>query len=143
MNKKLLYIILAVITVIILYIVFRKPETPEEKIVRIEKVRREAYDFAVKCGKVKTPKLRYEDIIWVVMPGRVMNYKATDGSIDLLGFFSQNDSTIYVPEWKESTFWVLAHESMHAIGHIYPYEVGDKGHPDFPFRECNLRADQH
>ena len=135
MNKKLLYIILAVVSVIILYLVFRKPETPEEKVVRIEQLRREAYDFAVSCSRVKEPKLKFEDIGWIVMPGHKLAISAIDGVIDLSGYFSPNDSTIYVPELREDTFWILAHESMHAIGF--------RGHPDFPFKECNLLASQH
>jgi hypothetical protein len=132
--KKIISVIILVVLFLVVFFLIYKGETPEAKALRIEKQRHDAYDYAVKCSGV-TPELKYEDITWIVLPGSTIRYDAVDGSINLAGYYSPKDSAIYVPEVYESRFWILAHESMHAIGF--------RGHPDEPFRRCRLLYEQN
>lgn len=134
MNRKFIWFIIALLVFLFLIIINYEKETPEQKAARIETVRKDAYDYAVRCSG-RVPALRYKDITWITMPGRTMRYDAVDGSINLDGYFSPTDSVIYVAELYETRFWVLAHESMHAIG--------VHGHPDEPFRRCKLLSEQN
>lgn len=137
MIKKFLYFIIAVFIIAALILMYkvRANETPEQKQAGLDKVREEAYYYALSCSRNKNPDLKFKQINWVVVPGSKLHIQALDGSIDLAGYFSPNDSTIYIPETKEAVFWILAHESLHAIGY--------RGHDDFPFKACNLAAEQH
>jgi hypothetical protein len=132
--KKIISVIILIVLAILFFVFIYKPETPEQKQARIDMTRRKAYDYAVKCSNVK-PELKYQDITWIVVPGRTLEVYAEDGFIELAGYFNPADSVIYVAGVHDDTFWVLAHESMHAIGF--------RGHPDEPFRRCRLLAEQH
>jgi hypothetical protein len=135
MNKRTIIIIVTLaLLALLVYILTSEPETEEDKSIRLDKARREAYAYAVKCSGV-TPELQYKDITWIVIPGNKIRYNAIDGHIDLAGYFSPSDSVIYVASLYDDTFWVLAHESMHAIGF--------RGHPEEPFERCKLLAKQN
>lgn len=112
------------------------PDMTAEEVARLEPFRRDAYNEAIRCSDTKTPELRYEDIAWVVIPENRIHIVASDGRLDLGGYFSPNDSVIYLPYPNRDKRWVLVHESLHAIGY--------RGHPDIPFRfPCRVMADQH
>lgn len=112
------------------------PEMTAEETTRLTPFRRDAYYQALRCSGVETPALDFEDIQWVVIPERNIHIVASDGELYLGGYFSVDDSVIYVPYPNRDKQWVLIHESLHAIGY--------RGHPDFPFRyPCRVMADQH
>lgn len=137
MKKSLLYIAITII-VIILFIWFDKSltrMTPESEYERLTELRREAYNYAVECSNTSIPKVKFEDISWVVVPGNQIRFDAIDGTAYLVGYYSVKDTTIYVSDLHRETFWVLAHEALHAIGYI--------GHPVIPFRTCRLQNDQN
>lgn len=137
MNKTrwlLLVGIIAFVVIVVLGTCFDKT-TPESELARVTQLRHDAYDYAVKCSKTETPLVKFEDITWIVMPGREMQIKAVDGTAYLRGYYSVRDTVVYVTDAYKETFWVLAHESLHAIGYI--------GHPVVPFRTCGLDSDQN
>lgn len=102
----------------------------------VTEFRQSAYEDAIKCTDVFSPKLKFADITWVVLPSSAMKFQAIEGTVKLKGYFSVTDSTIYVPYNERFTRWVNVHESMHAIGYI--------GHPNNPFRwPCYVMPDQH
>jgi hypothetical protein len=99
-------------------------------------VRSAAYTYAVTCSNTKTPVLSFEDVKWELTPGSILRFPSMEGRVlELKGWFNPRDSTIYIPFTERNTFWILAHESLHAIGYI--------GHPATPFRTCRLMADQN
>lgn len=101
----------------------------------VEEVRKEAYDYAVKCAEIDSPRVKFEDIQWVSMPGSHFKIQAEDGSAYFLGWTDVKDSAIYVAETEQETFWVNSHEVLHVLGFI--------NHPYFPFRTCGLMEDQN
>ena len=108
----------------------------ERELVQIEKIRRDAYDYAVSCSKTSQPALKFEDIIWELTPGDKLIIPTVEGkNVVLIGWFNPRNSTIYIPFDKRELFWLHAHESMHAIGY--------SGHPYIPFRSCLLMVDQN
>jgi len=131
-SKKLLIVLGTLFLIWFIYtIITFKPLTDEERQAR----RLEAYNYAVECSGTKEPKLKFEEIKWFIVPGNSITYKATDGIAVLDGYFQISDNTIWMPSGKKDVFWIMAHESLHAIGYI--------GHPDHPFRTCRLMADQN
>lgn len=119
--------------------IFKSQETyrelTAEETLTINNIRRQAYDYAVECSGVKRPLLKYEQIYWALTSGSVITIEATDGTGKFKGYFSPKDSTIYIPFMERETFWIAAHESLHALGYM--------GHPDVPFRTpCALMPDQ-
>jgi hypothetical protein len=137
-RAKLILVLTAIILIVLIVIFGSKPYpeiTPEEN-TKLEVIRRRAYNDAVECSNTKQPKLKYEDIYWVVIPSSKLRVQAVDGSIDLAGFFNPTDSAIYLPYPSRNKRWILVHESLHAIGYL--------GHPDFPFRQpCGVMSDQN
>lgn len=133
MNTKKILILLGTLFLVwfIYTMITFKPLTDEER----QERRREAYDYAVQCSGTKNPKLKFEEIKWFIVPGNTITYKAIDGTARLDGYFQVNDSIIWMPSGKKDVFWIMAHESLHAIGYI--------GHPEDPFRKCRLMADQN
>lgn len=132
----LLVILVARNNIIIWFIPKPYPDMTAEEVARLEPFRRDAYAQAMACSGIKDPELNYDDIQWIVIPERRIHVVASDGRIDLGGYFSPNDSIIYVPYPNRDKRWVLIHESLHAIGY--------RGHPDFPFRyPCRVMADQN
>lgn len=130
--KKLL-IVLFIIAVILLAI-FVPTETAELDPIALDKKRREAYDFAVSCSG-RTPELKFEDITWIILPGYEIVVPTDQGKVRLKGFYSPADSIIYMPQTEADEFWIMVHESLHAIGY--------RGHPRIPFKEpCRVMADQ-
>jgi hypothetical protein len=102
---------------------------------RLTSQRQAAYDYAVTCSNTMVPALKFEEIHWVLVPGDVLKIPTTDaGVVRLKGWFSIDSNTIYMPFTERNTFWIMAHESLHAIGYL--------GHPSRPFRTCQLMADQ-
>jgi hypothetical protein len=99
-------------------------------------VRAAAYTYAVTCSNTEAPVLSFEDVKWELTPGSMLRFPPIEGRVlELKGWFNPRDSTIYTPFTERSTFWILAHESLHAIGYT--------GHPTPPFRTCRLMADQN
>jgi hypothetical protein len=135
---KIMVAVIVIIFVILLVIVDSKPYpeiTPLET-ARLEVLRRQAYNDAIKCSDTKQPKLKYEDIEWIVVPESRLQIQAIDGRVELGGYFSPSDSIIYVPYPNRDKRWILIHESLHAIGYL--------GHPDEPFRHpCRVMVDQN
>ena len=139
-NRSKLWLFIGLLLLIIVVLIITSKPYPTElttdELVRLDVIQREAYAEAVECSDTKTPKLKYEDIDWVIIPDSKLRIQATDGNIDLAGYFSQIDSVIYLPYPNRDKRWILIHESLHAIGYI--------GHPDTPFRyPCRVMADQH
>ena len=134
-----LIIVISLIVLAILAIVFGSkpyPEITQEELTRLESLRKDAYNQAISCSETKTPKLKYEDIAWVIIPKANLEVEAVDGRIDLGGYFSPIDSVIYLPYPNRNKRWILVHESLHAIGYI--------GHPDIPFKyPCRVMAEQN
>lgn len=97
--------------------------------------RQEAYQYAINCSGITSPKIPYDKLTWVLVPGSRLHITAIDGSIWLKGYFSPKDSVIYIPFTERHTEWIMAHEALHAIGVI--------GHPRIPFETCELMADQN
>lgn len=139
MKKLLVAFLLLLLLLLLIFLSSRPPvykPISEREMEQIENVRRQAYDYAVSCSKTENPALSYEEITWMINPGNVLRIKATDGTINLKGWFDQQNNTIWVPYTERRTFWILAHESLHAIGYI--------GHPYVPFYEpCKLMAEQN
>ena len=95
-----------------------------------------AYNFAATCSRTKTPALVFDEIVWALAPGDELSIPTLEGrTVKLRGWFNPRDSTIYIPFTERETFWILAHESLHAIGY--------RNHPDIPFRTCRLMPDQN
>lgn len=133
---KALSILIGIFLVIFIALaVFMKPETLDEKLVRLTTLRRRAYDDAIECSGIKTPELRFDQVQWITIPGNIIKIQATDGLAILKGFFNPADSVIYVVETEEDTPWLLLHESLHAIGY--------RGHPDHPFKTCKALPEQN
>ena len=111
-------------------------ELTQEELTVLTAQRKKAYDFAVQCSNTQTPELKFEDISWAILPGDKLTYKATDGTAELLGYFSPTDSVIYMPAAQYNTEWIMVHESLHAIGY--------RGHPRTPFMHpCMATASQN
>lgn len=123
------------LVIFILLAVFLPEETPEDRANRILELRKSAYDEAVACSDTKNPKLKYQDITWMVTPGNKLVFNTTEGRLVLQGWFNPKDSVIYIPETNKEVYWILLHESLHAIGYM--------GHPDHPFRTCNALPEQN
>lgn len=130
---------LLILFVVGLVLLTSKPypsELSTTELARLDTLRRAAYDMAMTCSKTTTPKLKYEEIDWVVIPDSRLRIRATDGSITLGGWFSPRDSIIYLPYPNRDRQWILVHESLHAIGYI--------GHPDIPFKyPCGVMGEQN
>lgn len=141
MNNKIKLLIIAVIVILLVAVIVltSKPyptELSSNELARLDTIQREAYKEAVECSNTKTPKLKYEDIDWVIIPDSKLRINTTEGNVNLGGYFSPNDSVIYLPYPNRDKRWILIHESLHAIGYI--------GHPDVPFRyPCRVMVDQH
>lgn len=144
--KKVVGILLTIIGIVGIYLLARYTdvfmvvpeyrELSEEELQYVQHVREQAYDYAVNCSKTTSPALKFEEIHWILNPGDVLRIPTIDGNdVTLKGWFNPKDSTIYIPFTERETFWITAHESMHAIGY--------SGHPYIPFRSCNLMADQN
>jgi hypothetical protein len=111
-------------------------ELTQHELTELTEKRRDAYDYAMQCSGIDIPKVPFDKLGWVLMPGSVLQIDAVDGRATLKGFFNPTDSTIYMPFTERDTYWILAHESLHAIGVI--------GHPRIPFETpCRLMAEQH
>lgn len=134
-KQIILGVVLLILLVLAVWIGYRASETEEAKLVRLTALRRDAYMTAMDCSNTTSPELRFEDIQWVVVPGDVLKFVAVDGTGYLGGYFSQRDSIIYLPQKNEEEWWVLVHESLHAIGF--------RGHPNTPFRACGVMLDQN
>lgn len=141
MTNKLKLVIVAIVTILLVMIIVltNKPyptELSPEELAQLDTIQRDAYAQAIKCSNTKTPKLKYEDIDWVIVPEYRLVVKAVDGSVTLGGYFSPIDSVIYLPYPNRNKRWILIHESLHAIGYL--------GHPDVPFRyPCGVMAEQN
>jgi hypothetical protein len=102
---------------------------------RLTSQREKAYQYAVECSSTMIPALKFEEINWVLVPGNELKIPTTDaGIVRLKGWFSIDSNTIYMPFTERNTFWIMAHEALHAIGYM--------GHPAQPFRTCELMPDQ-
>ena len=145
-GKKIVAGITFVLFVVLIYLLARYTDVfkvaPEYRDLsdletqQLLELRRNAYDYAVNCSNTENPVLKFEDITWALMPGNELRFPTTDaGTVELKGWFSPKDSVIYIPFSERETFWIHAHESMHAIGYI--------GHPYIPFKTCSLMADQN
>lgn len=111
-------------------------ELDQAELVQLDSVRKQAYQYALECSGVKEPLVPYDKLGWVLIPGSQLKVEAEDGRINLKGFFNPTDSTIYMPFTERGTYWIMAHESLHAVGII--------GHPRIPFEyPCRLMADQN
>lgn len=111
-------------------------ELTSDEQVKIEALRKQAYDYALTCGGKTENALSFNQITWVIVPGSVINLNTTDGTAHLKGYFSPKDSAIYIPYTERETFWIAAHESLHALGWI--------GHPNKPFKyPCQVTAEQN
>lgn len=142
MNKILKYLLIVLgIIILVLLLIFGnstpqyEEPTPEE-MVRITEMRHQAYDYALKCGGETNGAVPFDKLDWVLLPGTELKYNATDGTAHLKGYYSPNDSVIYMPYTERETFWIAAHESLHALGW--------RGHPNKPFKyPCMLTAEQN
>ena len=107
-----------------------------DEIQYIESVRSRAMDYAIKCSKLTVDSTVVQSLKWAIHPRNKITIVATDGKIDLDGFYDPHSHTIYVAYPQRVSWWILAHESLHAIGIV--------GHPDTPFRHpCQLMPDQN
>lgn len=139
-NRVKLFIIAAIVVLLLAIMILTSKPYPTqlslEELARLDTIQRDAYARAVECSGTKAPKLKYEDIDWVIVPDSKLRIQVTDGSINLGGYFSPIDSVIYLPYPNRNKRWILVHESLHAIGYI--------GHPDIPFRyPCGVMAEQN
>lgn len=108
----------------------------DSELAQINEKRKEAYDYAVECSGINSPKIPFDKLGWILMPGSELRIDAVDGRATLKGYFNPADSTIYMPFTERSTDWIMAHEALHAIGII--------GHPKIPFEfPCQLTANQN
>lgn len=139
-NRVKLFIIAAIVILLLAIIILTSKPFPTqlslEELARLDTIRRDAYARAIECSGVKNPKLKYDDIDWIIIPNSRLRINAVDGSVDLAGYFNPTDSVIYLPYPNRNKRWILVHESLHAIGYI--------GHPDIPFRyPCRVLAEQN
>lgn len=121
--------------IFILLAIFVPKETPEQIAIRLAELRRSAYDEAVECSNTKNPSLSFQQINWIIVPDNKLVFNTTEGTVILHGWFSPTDSTIYIAQPYKETYWILLHESLHAIGYL--------GHPDHPFKTCNALPEQN
>jgi hypothetical protein len=144
--KKILLVLLLIVGIAGIYFLAKYTDafryTPEyrqltdSELRRVEEIRTSAYAYAVRCSGITTPALQFNEINWMLVPGNELVIPTIEGrNVKLKGWFNPRDSTIYIPFTERETFWITAHESMHAIGYL--------GHPHIPFRTCNLMADQN
>lgn len=137
--KNVKQIVLAVVLLILLVLAIwfgdNSTETEEAKLARLTLLRQNAYMTAMECSNTISPELQFEDIHWVVVKQNVLKFVAVDGTASLDGYFSQRDSVIYLPQKNEEEWWLLVHESLHAIGF--------RGHQNNPFRVCGVMSDQN
>lgn len=134
-GKIILAVVLLILLALAIWFGDSASETEEAKLARLTLLRQDAYMTAMDCSNTTSPELRFEDIYWSVQEGDVLKYVASDGIGYFGGYFSQRDSVIYLPSKNEEEWWVLVHESLHAIGF--------RGHPNFPFRVCGVMPDQN
>lgn len=109
-------------------------ETLDEHTRRLASMRREAFDYAVQCSRTKS-LMSYDDITWVIVPQNSIRLRTLDGVVELSGFASIADSTVYLTQSASEQFWLVVHESLHMLGYI--------GHPDHPFRTCGARPEDN
>jgi hypothetical protein len=110
-------------------------ESPEHKQARFERYRLESYERAVACSETKNPRVKFEDIDWIITPGNSLEFVAVDGTAVFAGWSNLADTSIYIPEQRQNQRWVLTHEVLHQLGYV--------GHPDHPFRTCRVMPDQN
>jgi hypothetical protein len=146
--KKFFLMVLLVLLVLVtvLMVFFRKQtvdylttpvyyELSERENNQLTEARRRAYNFAVSCSGVTNPKVKFEEIYWALTPGHVIEFNVIEGgSAKLKGWADINDNVIFMPFTERNTRWIMAHEVLHLLGFI--------GHPDHPFRTCNLLPEQ-
>jgi hypothetical protein len=131
----ILLIVLGLIMIFARQSVTYRPLT-ESELVELTDIRYRAYNYAVKCSGTTKPSLTFDEIEWMIAPGSVLRIKATDGTAILKGWFDPENNIIWVPYTERKNFWILAHESLHAIGYI--------GHPYYPFTSpCRLMPEQN
>jgi hypothetical protein len=110
--------------------------TERDEADRLDKIRHDAYDYAVACLNGKTPAVRFEDIEWVIYPSETLRLRDEyNRPIAAEGYWNAKDSTIWIVRRLANHHWTNAHEVMHAV-------LGINGHPPEPFRRCHLMADQ-
>lgn len=111
-------------------------ELSETEMIDLTHKRQEAYEYAMKCSGTVTPAVPFDKLGWALVPQSVIIIEASDGRVSLGGFYNPTDSTIYLPFKDREEFWLLVHESLHAIGFV--------GHPRVPFEvPCRATADQN
>jgi hypothetical protein len=143
MSRKFTIIIGIILTCIVVYLLGKYTDVyPEYRVLtdveqeELTAQRIVAYNYAVACSKITTPELTFDEIVWALVPGDGLSIPTLEGkTVKLRGWFNPRDSTIYIPFTERETFWILAHESLHAIGY--------RNHPDIPFRTCRLMPDQN
>lgn len=142
--KKILWVLLFIAIIVAVFFrhqIYTYLTTPiyweltESEIKEIDNLRKSAYDYAVSCSGTESPAVIFEEITWILVPGTILTIQATDGTARLKGWFDTAENVIYIPFTERSTYWIMAHEAMHAIGYI--------GHPRDPFYTCGLMADQN
>ena len=134
-QNRITWVIVLLLLGLLLYGIFRKPETEEQRTMRVETIRRESYERAVKCSETDSVRVAYEDIDWVTTPGSELVYEAVDGTARLAGWADPSTNTIYIPKVNETKRWIATHEVLHLLGYL--------GHPDHPFKTCRVMPDQN
>lgn len=104
-----------------------------EEMVVIKSVQQTAFAQATKCGGRN--EQNYEDIGWFIYPDKEIVFKEGNDELNLYAWYDPINNSIWVAYPHRKTMWVLIHESLHAQGWV--------GHPDVPFRTCNVRAEDH
>jgi hypothetical protein len=135
MQNRITWIVVLLLLGLLLYGILRRPETEEERVVRIDTLRHQAYDFAVSCSGTKVPRVTYDQIQWVVTPGTELVYQAVDGVGRFAGWADTATNTIWIPESNVTKRWIAKHEILHLLGYI--------GHPDHPFKTCRALPEQN
>jgi len=92
-----------------------------------DEIRRSAYAYAVNCAG-KSP-LEFEQLRWAVQPDLVFTDPITNETAKFAGWYSPNDTTIFLSSRSARSFKVIAHEILHSFG---------VQHEDPPFILCRL-----
>jgi hypothetical protein len=137
MNKRIILglLIVGLLSIVLLNKIFPDIHNFEQEYEELSVVRLRAYEYALTCSNTTTPTLNFKDVNWVLVPGSHIMFPTLEGNLRLKGWFNPKDSTIYIPQTEKDTFWILVHESLHAIGYM--------NHPDIPFRICGVMPDQN
>ena len=116
-------------------------ELTQIELTQVMSQRERAFRSALTCSGLREAPIPFDSITWILVPGRILELETIEGrTLRLLGYWNPTENVIYMPFSRRNDEWIMAHESMHALG----FMADEKGvHPYEPFGRCNLLTEQN